>query len=90
MNLLELLKFYQLSLRDGCPRAEMLRELREMGVDESVIEAIVASFNDTGEALHAIPREDDRGQVVMPFVEDDGFGGFQFVFEEVGAYVLEE
>lgn len=86
MNLLELLRFYQMSLQEGQTRTWLREELSKMGVEFEVIIAIERCFDDEGNALHTIPREDEKRNPVVPFVEDDDYGGFQFAFEKTGEY----
>ena len=88
MNLLECLAFYQLTLKGNGRTAAADSFLKDVVAPE-LHHHIEVCFDDEGNALHTIIREDEDGNPLSTF-EDGGIGGFQFTFENPGDYLMEE
>ena len=57
-------------------------------MDNEIRKHIQMCFDDAGNALHTIPREFEDGTKIY-YYADDGYGGFQYWFEEEGDYVMD-
>jgi hypothetical protein len=74
MNLLQLLKLYQ-SFLDGTKlgRMKAYHEMVNLGVDPTIIEAILLCFNKKGQAISPHFVEDPTNYPYAETVESDGF-----------------